>query len=135
RAILHSVSEGVTVVGADGRILLQNPAARQLLGTADDPAGLAEWPVHYGVYRPDRTTPFPAAELPMVRAIAGEPVDGVEMVIRNPAHPDGILVSVSARPLGRDGGGAVAVLHDVTALRRYETELAQFAAVVAHDLK
>ncbi|MFB9450095.1 PAS domain-containing protein [Dactylosporangium vinaceum] len=138
RAILHSVSEGVTVVGADGRILLQNPAARELLGTADDAVSLAEWPAHYGAYLPDRVTPFPAADLPMLRAIRGEPVDGVELVIRNPAHPDGILVSVSARPLHRPGAGpvgAVAVLHDITALRRYETELAQFAAVVAHDLK
>ncbi|MFI5909963.1 ATP-binding protein [Dactylosporangium sp. NPDC051541] len=138
QAILQSVSEGVTVVGEDGRILLQNPAARQLLGAAGDAVALAEWPAHYGVYRPDRVTPFPAADLPLVRALAGEPVDRAEMVIRNPTHPDGIVVSVSARPLDRTRGGprgAVAVLHDVTALRRYETELAQFAAVVAHDLK
>ncbi|WP_433617947.1 ATP-binding protein [Dactylosporangium sp. CA-139114] len=138
QAILTSVGEGVTVVGEDGRVLLQNPAARALLGTAEDAEHLEDWPAHYGAFRPDRVTPFPAAELPMVRALDGIPVDGVEMVIRNATHPDGILVSVSARPLDRSGGGpggAVAVLHDITALRRYETELAQFAAVVAHDLK
>lgn len=138
QAILTSLGEGVTVVGADGRVLLHNPAARQLLGTADDADHLEDWPAHYGAYLPDRTTPFPAVELPMVKALRGVSVDRVEMVIRNPAHPDGILVSVSARPLDRSAGGprgAVAVLHDITALRRYETELAQFAAVVAHDLK
>ncbi|MER7008632.1 ATP-binding protein [Dactylosporangium sp. NPDC000555] len=138
RAILASVSEGVTVVGEDGRVLLHNPAARQLLGTAEDAEHLEDWPAHYGAYRPDRVTPFPADELPMVRALRGVPVDRAEMVILNPAHPDGILVSVSARPLDRSGGGprgAVAVLHDITELRRHETELAQFAAVVAHDLK
>ncbi|MFF5227745.1 ATP-binding protein [Dactylosporangium sp. NPDC000521] len=138
QAILTSLGEGVTVVGADGRVLLHNPAARQLLGTAGDPDTLEDWPAHYGAYLPDRATPFPAAELPMVKALRGVSVDRVEMVIRNPTHPDGILVSVSARPLDRSGGGprgAVAVLHDITALRRYETELAQFAAVVAHDLK
>ncbi|MGI5184489.1 ATP-binding protein [Dactylosporangium sp. CA-152071] len=138
QAILTSLAEGVTVVGADGRVLLHNPAARQLLGTTGDPDTLEDWPAHYGAYLPDRATPFPAAELPMVKALRGVSVDRVEMVIRNPTHPDGILVSVSARPLDRSGGGprgAVAVLHDITALRRYETELAQFAAVVAHDLK
>ncbi|WP_380123387.1 sensor histidine kinase [Dactylosporangium cerinum] len=138
QAILTSLGEGVTVVGADGRVLLHNPAARQLLGTADDADDLQDWPAHYGAYLPDRVTPFPAVELPMVKALRGVSVDRVEMVIRNPAHPDGILVSVSARPLDRSAGaprGAVAVLHDITALRRYETELAQFAAVVAHDLK
>ncbi|MEV4516630.1 ATP-binding protein [Dactylosporangium sp. NPDC049525] len=138
QAILTSLGEGVTVVGADGRVLLHNPAARQLLGTADDADHLEDWPAHYGAYLPDRVTPFPAAELPMVKALRGVSVDRVEMVIRNPTHPDGILVSVTARPLDRSAGGprgAVAVLHDITALRRYETELAQFAAVVAHDLK
>ncbi|GAA0733740.1 hypothetical protein GCM10010199_52190 [Dactylosporangium roseum] len=138
QAILSSLGEGVTVVGGDGRILLHNPAARQLLGTADDADHLEDWPAHYGAYLPDRITPFPAGELPMVRALNGVAADGVEMVIRNAAHPDGILVSVSARPLDRSGGGprgAVAVLHDITELRRYESELAQFAAVVAHDLK
>ncbi len=138
QAILTSLGEGVTVVGADGRALLHNPAARQLLGTADDADNLEDWPAHYGAYLPDRVTPFPAVELPMVKALRGVSVDRVEMVIRNPTHPDGILVSVSARPLDRSAGaprGAVAVLHDITALRRYETELAQFAAVVAHDLK
>jgi PAS domain S-box-containing protein len=138
QAILTSLGEGVTVVGADGRVLLHNPAARQLLGTAGDADTLEGWPAHYGAYLPDRVTPFPAVELPMVKALRGVSVDRVEMVIRNPAHPDGILVSVSARPLDRSAGGprgAVAVLHDITALRRYETELAQFAAVVAHDLK
>ncbi|MET7420079.1 ATP-binding protein [Dactylosporangium sp. NPDC005555] len=138
QAILTSLGEGVTVVGADGRVLLHNPAARQLLGTDGDPDTLEDWPAHYGAYLPDRATPFPAAELPMVKALRGVSVDRVEMVIRNATHPDGILVSVSARPLDRSAGGprgAVAVLHDITALRRYETELAQFAAVVAHDLK
>lgn len=138
QAILTSLGEGVTVVGADGRVLLHNPAARQLLGTADDADTLEAWPAHYGAYLPDRMTPFPAAELPMVKALRGVSVDRVEMVIRNQTHPDGILVSVTARPLDRSAGGprgAVAVLHDITALRRYETELAQFAAVVAHDLK
>ncbi|MEV6931213.1 PAS domain-containing sensor histidine kinase [Dactylosporangium sp. NPDC051485] len=138
QAILTSVGEGVTVVGEDGRVLLHNPAARALLGTAGDAAHLEDWPAHYGAYLPDRVTPFPPGRLPMVRALRGVAVDREEMVIRNPAHPDGILLSVGARPLDRSGGGprgAVAVLHDITELRRYETELAQFAAVVAHDLK
>jgi signal transduction histidine kinase len=59
------------------------------------------------------------------------------MVIRNAVRPEGILISVDGRPLDPSGGqrGAVAVFHDITELRRYETDLAVFAGVVAHDLK
>src|ERR671932_222684 len=75
--------------------------------------------------------------MPLVRALHGESVDGVEMVIRNRERPDGILVSVDGRPLDPSAGqhGAVAVFHDITELRRYENDLAVFAGVVAHDLK
>src|SRR5919202_1348574 len=75
--------------------------------------------------------------MPLVRALHGESVDGVEMVIRNRERPDGILVSVDGRPLDPSAGqhGAVAVFRDITELRRYETDLAVFAGVVAHDLK
>jgi signal transduction histidine kinase len=59
------------------------------------------------------------------------------MIVRNPQRPDGLLISVDGRPLDPGAGlrGAVAVFHDITELRRYETDLAVFAGVVAHDLK
>ena len=73
----------------------------------------------------------------MLRALRGESSDGVEMMIRNPGHPDGLLISIDGRPLDASAGqvGAVAVFHDITELRRYETDLSVFAGVVAHDLK
>ena len=73
----------------------------------------------------------------LVRALHGESSDGVEMLVRNQARPDGILVSVDGRPLDPSAGlhGAVAVFHDITELRRYEQDLSVFAGVVAHDLK
>jgi signal transduction histidine kinase len=135
--IMASLGDGVGVVDEYGRFLLHNPAAKALLGVAEDVAGPAGWQSHYGMFRPDGRTPFPVEEMPLVRALAGESSDGVEMVIRNPARPDGILISIDGRPLDISAGrrGAVAVFHDITELRRYETDLAVFAGVVAHDLK
>lgn len=137
-AIMASLGDGVGVVDAQGAFLLHNPAAKALLGVPDDVDGPGEWQEHYGLYRPDGRTPFPVPEMPLVRALRGESSDGVEMLIRNPARPDGILVSVDGRPLDAGAAGqrgAVAVFHDITELRRYETDLAVFAGVVAHDLK
>ncbi|MEV6597444.1 ATP-binding protein [Actinoplanes sp. NPDC051346] len=136
-AIMASLGDGVGVVDEQGRFLLHNPAAKALLGVSEDVDGPGGWQEHYGLFRADGRTPFPAEELPLVRALCGEASDGVEMVIRNENRPDGILVSVDGRPLDPSAGlrGAVAVFHDITELRRYETDLAIFAGVVAHDLK
>ncbi|GGQ63883.1 sensor histidine kinase [Couchioplanes azureus] len=136
-AIMASLGDGVGVVDEHGRFLLHNPAARALLGVADDVDGPEGWQEHYGLFRADGRTPFPVEEMPLVRALHGETSNGVEMLIRNEGRPDGILVSVDGRPLDPSAGlrGAVAVFHDITELRRYETDLAVFAGVVAHDLK
>ena len=124
-AILDSIGDGVAVVDADGAFLLFNPAARIILGVDADVREPQHWSTHFGIYRPDRHERFPAAELPLARAMAGESVEQVDMVIRNPEKPDGVAVTVSARPLQTDGGhaGAVAVFHDITERKAAETEL------------
>jgi signal transduction histidine kinase/CHASE1-domain containing sensor protein len=136
-AIMASLGDGVGVIDGDGGFLLHNPAAKALLGIPLDVDGPDNWQQYYGMYRPDGRTPFPVDEMPLVRALHGESVDGVEMMIRNAARPDGILISVDGRPLDPSAGqpGAVAVFHDITELRRYEADLSVFAGVVAHDLK
>jgi PAS domain S-box-containing protein len=135
-AVMNSIADGVGVVDERGEFLLHNRAARALLGVQDDIAGLDGWQEHYGIFRPDGT-PFPSEQLPLARALAGESSDGVEMVIRNSGRPDGVLICVDGRPLEPSAGqrGAVAVFRDITELRRYESDLAAFAGVVAHDLK
>ncbi|MCY1138470.1 ATP-binding protein [Actinoplanes sp. Pm04-4] len=136
-AIMASISDAVGVVDERGAFLLHNPAARDLLGVAEDENDPQEWQKHYGLFRPDGRTPFPVDETPLIRALHGEACDGVEMIVRNDRRPEGVLVSVDGRPLdtSADRHGAVAVFHDITELRRYENDLAVFAGVVAHDLK
>jgi signal transduction histidine kinase len=136
-AVMTSLCDGVGVVDENGRFLLHNPAAQDLFGVRGDAGGPDDWQRHFGLFEPDGRTPFPIDEMPLIRALEGEASDGVEMVVRNPVHADGILISVSGRPLDPGAGqrGAVAVFHDITELRQYETDLAVFAGVVAHDLK
>lgn len=136
-AIMTTIGDGVSVIDSAGQVLLENPAVKRLLGVTDVPDDPACWQEFYGVYRPDGRTPLPVEEMPLIRALSGESVDGCELFIRNPGRPDGVLVSIDARPLDPSAGehGAVAVSRDITELRRYETDLSIFAGVVAHDLK
>jgi PAS domain S-box-containing protein len=119
---LDTIVDGVMVVDHRARLVYANAAARRMTGIErleDEPS---RWSVAYGVLRPDEKTPWPAEELPLVRALAGEARSGVEMFVRNEAVKEGRHLVVSASPL-RDGKkirGAAIILHDVTARRRAE---------------
>jgi sigma-B regulation protein RsbU (phosphoserine phosphatase) len=119
-AALQEIAEGVVVVDLEGHVLFFNAAARTIVGGGLVDSAPAEWPVHYGCFLPDRTTPYPPDRLPLARAMRGEPVSEEDIFIRNPHRPDGAWISVSSTPL-RDGtgrlAGVVVVFRDVTAHR------------------
>jgi signal transduction histidine kinase/CHASE1-domain containing sensor protein len=124
-AILDSISDGVVVVDANGAHVLRNPAARAILGV-DTELGHSPHPAaHFGVFLPDGHELVPTTELPMAQAMAGVSTDHVEMLIRNPERPNGLVITASARPMQTDDGrtGAVAVFHDITDRKAAETEL------------
>lgn len=61
----------------------------------------AEWTERYGLFHPDKTTPLPVDQLPLVRAANGKQVDDFNLFVRNPRVPDGAFISVNATPLRR----------------------------------
>jgi PAS domain S-box-containing protein len=136
QAILDSSSDGIAVIDGNGESLLDNPAAKAILGALDD-TGTEKWQDNYGFFHPDDQRPFAPDEMPLVRALAGQASEQVPMLIRNDANPAGVIISVCAHPMHDPNGqnGAVAVFHDITALRQREADLASFAGIVAHDLK
>ncbi|HKX41647.1 MAG TPA: response regulator [Burkholderiaceae bacterium] len=126
RSIVDSMSDGVFVADAQGKLLLVNPAGERLLGIGLTSAAAGEWSQRYGLHLPDKTTPYPTAELPLARAIRGESCDDVEIFVANAMLKEGRWLSVSARPLTDEAGvvrGGVAVVSDVTARRRAEEEV------------
>jgi PAS domain-containing protein len=126
QSILNSMSDGVVVSDEQGRFLLFNPAAEQILGIGPLDAPPAEWTERYGLYLSDRVTPYPVEELPLVRAMRSESVDRAEIFVRNPRAPEGNWLSANARPL-RDGDGVVrggvVVFRDITQRKHAEAHL------------
>ena len=116
-SIFNSISDGVVVADANGDFTIFNPSAERIVGIGATETETDQWSDTYGLFFPDRVTPFPAEELPLVRAIQGETADEVEMFVRNPNVPDGVFISVNGRPLQDDKGnpkGGVIVFRDVT---------------------
>ena len=139
RGILDNIGEGVVVADAQGKFVVFNPTAEQLLGLGATDAGPEQWPDRYGLFHPDGKTPYPMSEVPLALAIRGEPCDEVEMLVRNPRYPQPVLISVTGRPI-RDGGvlrGGVVVFRDITEHKRAEEELrqAKLAAEAANRAK
>ncbi len=127
QSVLDSIADGVIVADEHSRLRLLNPAARRMVGLPmPERMSLKNIPDHYGFYRSDGKTLFPAEELPIIQAVQGRATDSVELVIRNAAFPEGIMVSAHGRPLmGPDGQprGGMAALRDVTQIKRSEMEV------------
>ncbi|WP_433788756.1 ATP-binding protein [Actinoplanes sp. CA-252034] len=133
--IVDSMADGLAVIDAEGRALLRNPASVRLLGGRINPDAKISDSVYYGFFRPDGSR-YADEELAYRKALAGEKVRGVEMLVRNPQVPEGRFLQVTATALANPDGtrSAVVLYHDVTAERRHRDELTNFAGVVAHDL-
>lgn len=116
-SVLDSISDGVVVTDGEGRFVIFNPAAERILRVGRTDTRPEEWPERYGLYLPDRTTPVPTDQLPLVRAMNGEAVDECELFVRHEGLPEGMWLSVNARPL-QDERGAVAVVRDITERRQ-----------------
>ena len=124
--IFESMSDAVVATDENGRYLFSNSAAIEISGSSRPSKRMNRWAAIYGIYYPDKKTPYPTDELPLVRAIRGEKTDNVEIFLRNKAKPDGVHLSVSSRPLVSEKGtlrGGVIVVRDNTRYKETQIEL------------
>ncbi len=123
RSILSDMGDAVIVADKNENFLVFNPAAERMFGTGAIKAGASEWSQHYGLYLPDKVTPFPHEQLPLVRSIRGEEVNNVEMFVRHEKATRGMWARITGRPLRGTNGelvGGVTVCQDITQIKEEE---------------
>jgi PAS domain S-box-containing protein len=123
---LSNLGDGVLIVDDQMRLVYFNEAAVRLVGAKQLSATPKTWSADYGIYHPDERTLYPPEQLPLVRALSGEPVADVEMYVRNKAAPNGIHLLCSAFPLRDEKGevrGATTIFLDITVRRLHESQL------------
>ncbi|HEY0171217.1 MAG TPA: PAS domain-containing protein [Pyrinomonadaceae bacterium] len=115
-ALLENVEDGIVACDAEGVITVFNHAARELHGLPERPIGAHQWAEYYDLYLPDGKTLMRAEEIPLFRALQGERVRDVEMVIA-PKGGRARTVLASGGAIYDPGGrklGAVVVMRDFT---------------------
>jgi PAS domain S-box-containing protein len=140
--ILKSITEGVTVLAADGRLAFANDAAARLCGYASAEEMIAaprEDLLDRFEMRHEDGTPFPPAELPGRLALEGTASKAI-VRFRTKATGDERWSMVSAAPV-RDAAGrielAVNVFQEFTEIRRAEQAwhfLAEASATLGSSL-
>jgi PAS domain S-box-containing protein len=116
-AVFDNMAEGVMMVDERGRVALWNRAAETILHMPAPELGYKQWLAQVSVNSPDELTPLTPDETPMSRALRGQNVDNLHVMVRHAGLSDGVWISVNARPLADPSGrrrGAVAVFRDVT---------------------
>jgi two-component system phosphate regulon sensor histidine kinase PhoR len=121
RTILARMSEGVLVVGPDGRAVLANPAFRHLFALEGEVAGRG----------PMEISRQPQLSRLIEGTLGAGRSDPVELELDLPTRRNLSLASASLGP----GAGAVVVARDTTAFARLAKVRRDFVANVSHELK
>jgi len=132
RSLVDQLDEALVALGPDGDVQFANTAAASVYGIGPHAPRLHEWSGKFGIYQPDRTTPWPADELPGAVALRGQSMDA-EQYVCPPGSEEGYWIAVRARPLlGRDGRitGAVLAWHDVSDERQTSESQRRLLAIV-----
>ncbi|MBM4033600.1 MAG: response regulator [Planctomycetes bacterium] len=123
--VINCMTDGVLVVNRDGQVVLRNAAAARMV---PDCAALP------------LPSPIERLACPPLAALVAEALHAtaLPMIVSRELALDKCTYMANASPVFEQGGailGAVAVLRDITALKKLETAKSMFVSMVAHEVK
>jgi two-component system, OmpR family, phosphate regulon sensor histidine kinase PhoR len=137
-AVINSIAEGVVLCNREGRLVLANQSAMELLSVERIPAeqSLSEMPDFYAMRNLEGET-LPVEQLPLARALSGEVFHEYRLLSHGASGIDTVL-GFSGAPVYDDENnvdGAVVIFRDVTTSQKLERAKDDFLAVAAHELR
>jgi hypothetical protein len=125
QVLLDNVQAGIVACDARGELKLFNQEARLFHGLPERPLPPEQWADYYDLYLPDGKTRMSKEDIPLFRALQGESVRHVEMMIIPKGGTARTLLANGQAIVTQDGKklGAVVVMHDITEQKQIETML------------
>ena len=149
QAVLADVPVAIVACDTKGAIVLHNRVADELFAIAPAEDANSQTPTPYPigvqVFLPDGLTRVPREQRPLARALRGETVSHVELVVTRSGDAARTTVNSARQLVGPNGEclGAVAVTQDVTQMKTLERDLVQaqklesigqLSAGIAHEI-
>ncbi|MBI5128989.1 MAG: response regulator [Rhodopseudomonas palustris] len=143
-SIMNAMAEAILLIDQSGNVVYENPGAVTLRSPAPGLPALP-WEEAIEPLLEDGVTPLPPEARPGWRALHGETVDQIELVLRVRHADRSVEVIGNAQPIRNAAGkirGAVVVYKDITKLKEAERRLhqaqkleaiGQLTGGVAHD--
>jgi PAS domain S-box-containing protein len=123
-ALLANASDGIVACDAEGHLVLFNRAAQLFHGLPPEPIEPEDWANYYDLYDRDGIRNLTKSEVPLFRALQGEPVISQEMMIKSKRGGNRSLLANSTAIYSPTGEklGAVVLMKDITAYKQAEIE-------------
>ncbi|MBW4528632.1 MAG: PAS domain S-box protein [Phormidium tanganyikae FI6-MK23] len=125
KVLLDNVQAGIVACDAEGQLKLFNKVARSFHGMPEQPLPPEQWADQYGLFLPDGKTQMSVEDIPLYRALQGQRVRDVEMMII-PKQGTARLLLANGQAIEHPDGekqGAVVVMHDITERKQIEDAL------------
>ena len=125
RTLLDNLSDGIVFCDSEGVITLFNSATRKFHGLPQKAIAAEQWAEYYDLYLPDGKTKMSKPEIPLFRALSGESVRDVEMMII-PKQGKARTLLANGDPIIDSNGekiGAIVAMRDITERQQAEAEL------------
>ena len=125
QALLDNLSDGIVSCDRYGVLTLFNKATREFHGLPHKAIPAEEWATYYDLYFPDGQTIMSRDDIPLFRALQGEPVRDVEMMIIPKQGKPRTLLANGDPIIAPDGKkiGAVVAMRDISELKKIEQAL------------
>lgn len=137
RLVIDALPEGVIIIDRHGRMQMYNQAALRMLGLTLTAEGQPVQRAADYQLRPAAGRTYRGADEYVALAVAGQAVQGAEMVMRRPDGSE-VPLRVTVAPIRTPEGeldGCVVVLQDITVFKEVERLKDQFLNLVSHELR
>ncbi|RCJ40315.1 hypothetical protein A6769_02810 [Nostoc punctiforme NIES-2108] len=137
KVLLDNVGAGIVACNADGILTLSNRTLQEWHNLPEQLISAEEWVQRYDLYLADGKTPMPKEDSPLFRALQGEQVHDLEMVMIPKYGSARTLIAGGQAIIDAQGRqlGAICVLNDISDRKASEESLLQSESMLKQQLR